>query len=306
MKIGDKWISLNALQTFEVTARHEHMGRAAQELNVTPSAISHQVRSLEQSLGVELFDRQGRRIVLNPTGARLLLSIRQGFDTIASTALSLSADAYSDTFTLAVPVSLMVEWLNTKLSVFLQRFPNLSLKCVYSERTMTALPPDVDMGIVFGAHVFAGCTVTPFIRPRVFPVCAPRLVRGPLPLDASVLRQATIIHEDDGDIWAQWFASRGVEQFRPAREIHAGSLHDAMAFARAGAGFAITDWFLGGKALSSGALVQPFGRAELVSEDYYIVTRTNHPKEKVAEALSSWLLREARNELITLEKPLVR
>ena len=293
MKIGDNWVSLNALQTFQVAARHQHMGLAARELNVTQSAVSHQVRALETSLGVPLFDRRGRRIELNPAGQRLLRSIETGFADIASTALSLSTDAFSGQLSVAVPVSLMVEWLNAKLSEFLGRFPGLSLRLSYAERTMTTLPADVDMAVVFSAHSFPGCTVTPFMRTAIFPVCAPEFTRGSLPMDPEILKRATLIHEDDGDIWAQWFASRGLEQFRPQREIHAGSHHDAVAFARNGAGFAMTDWFLGGNTLRSGRLVQAFGPRELDYDGYYIVTRMNQSPSSPALALAEFLVREA-------------
>ncbi|MGQ3485907.1 LysR substrate-binding domain-containing protein [Roseovarius pacificus] len=293
MKIGDTWVSLNALQTFEAAARHEHMGRAAQELNVTQSAVSHQVRALERALGLRLFERRGRRIEVNAAGERLLQSIQNGFDGISSTALALSTDAYSGQVSVAVPVSLMVEWLTPKLAMFLSRFPQLSLRCTYSERSMSVLPADVDMAIVFSAHVFPGFQVTPFLQTAIFPVCAPELVHGSLSLEPEVLKRATLIHEDDGEIWAQWFASRGIAQFRPARDIYAGSHHDAVAFARHGAGFAMTDWFLGGDALRAGNLVQAFGPHELTHEGYYIVTRSNQPGDSPVQALKDWLLREA-------------
>lgn len=293
MKIGDNWVSLNALQTFQAAARHQHMGRAAAELRVTQSAVSHQVRALETSLGVSLFDRRGRRIELNAAGERLLGAIESGFDGIASTALSLSTDAFSGQLSVAVPVSLMVEWLTPKLAAFLDRFPGLSLRLCYAERTMTSLPTDVDMAIVFSAHSFPGCTVTPLMRTAIFPVCAPELARGSLPLDPEILKRSTLIHEDDGDIWAQWFASRGLEQFRPVREIYAGSHHDAIAFARNGAGFAMTDWFLGGGTLRSGRLVQAFGPGELEYDGYYIVNRVHQAATSPALALTEALVRDA-------------
>jgi len=294
MKIGNTWISLNALQSFEAAARHQHMGRAAAELNVTQSAVSHQVRALEKALGLALFDRPGRRVELNAAGEKLLLAIRSGFEDIASTALSLSEDAFTGDLSVAVPVSLMVEWLTPKLSAFLARFPALSLSLSYSDRRMKVLPADCDMAIVFSAHNFPGYTVTPLMPTAVFPVCAPELARAPLPLLPDHLKRATVIHEDDGRIWAQWFASRGLEQFRPGREIHAGSHHDAVAFARQGAGFAMTDWFLGGRALRGGALVQAFGPGELEHDGYFIVTRPTQGADSPAGALKSWLIREAQ------------
>ena len=296
MKIGDKWLSLNALQSFEAAARHQHMGHAARELGVTQSAVSHQVRALEATLGVRLFDRHGRRIELNPAGERLVRSIQSGFDDITATALALSADAFSGTLSIAVPVSLMVEWLGPKLADFLKRFPDLSLRCSYAERTMSTLPADVDLAIVFAAHSFAGHRVTPFIRTEIFPVCAPELTRGPLPLDPSVLRKSTIIHEDGGDLWARWFASRGIEQVRPARDVHAGSHHDAVAYAREGVGFALSDWFMGGSALGSGALVQAFGPGVMEYEGYYIVTRGAQTRDSAAGALAAWLMRAAAQD----------
>ncbi|QYX55700.1 LysR family transcriptional regulator [Roseovarius sp. SCSIO 43702] len=298
MKIGDTWVSLNALQSFEAAARHQHMARAAEELGVTQSAVSHQVRALETALALPLFDRRGRRIILNPSGERLLRAIQSGFDEIATTALSLTADAFSGTLSIAVPVSLTVEWLGPKLAEFLKRFPNLSLRCSYTERTMTVLPSEIDLAIVFAAHSFPGHRVTPFIRTEIFPVCAPDLARDALPLDPAILRRATIIHEDDGALWSRWFASRGLEQVRPARDIHAGSYHDAVALAREGVGFALSDWFLGGRALGSGGLVQAFGPDVMDYHGYYIITRGAQEPDSAASALAAWLTRAAAQETL--------
>lgn len=293
MKIGDRWVSLNALQTFEVTARHQHMGRAAEELKVTQSAVSHQVRALESSLGLSLFDRRGRRIELNSAGRRLLQSIQSGFDEIASAALSLSTGAFSGQLSVAVPVSLMVEWLAPKLSAFLDRFPDLSLRLSYSERSMTTLPADLDLAVFYSAQSLSDSTVTPLMRTSIFPVCAPELTGGAVPLHPGILTQSTIIHEDEGDIWAKWFASRGLDHLRPMREIHAGSHHDAVAFARNGVGFAMTDWLLGGPTLRKGGLVQAFGPHKLAYGGYYIALRPNLPMTGPAQTLAEFLIREA-------------
>jgi len=295
MKIGNRWISLNALNTFEAAARHGHMGRAAMELNVTQSAVSHQVKGLEGALGVHLFERQGRNIRITRAGRQLMRAVQEGFDAISSIALSIQQDEFAQELTIMAPVSLMTEWLTRKLAAFLELYPQLTLNCRIAERDMTTIPADVDVAIIYNQAKFDGRVVSPLIAVRMFPVCAPQLVSGPLPLSPEILHEETLIHEDDGATWRRWFAAKGLESATPRRDIFAGSFHDAMGFARCGAGYAITDWFLGRRDIVAGSLVQPFGSEEVDLSHYYIVTRREDPPGHPASEFAKWLDREVGN-----------
>lgn len=292
MKIGNRWVSLNALQTFEAAARHGHMGEAAKELNVTQSAVSHQVKAVEEGLGITLFERRGRGVEITSAGLHLMKSIQDGLDGINATAVTLQSGAFSGELTILSPVSFLREWLTDRLARFLQIYPNLSLRCHVCAPDLTAIPGDVDVAVVFDKFDFPGRVVSPLIPIEAFPVCAPQLLDHPVPLSPAILKNHTLIHEDDGGLWSQWFAGNGMEQFAPRRHIYAGSLHDAVNFARQGAGFALADWVIGHADVKSGSLVLPFGQKCLRLHHYYLVTRSSEAAGSAAWELAQWLKRE--------------
>ena len=135
MKIGEKWLSLNALRAFEATGRHLHMSRAADELGITQSAVSHQIRQLERTLDIDLFIRSGRALRLSPAGARLLSTVQESFDSIASTILTVNQDLVHGELAIATEPGFTFLWLTKRLPDFLERHPGLTLR-------RTALPLD--------------------------------------------------------------------------------------------------------------------------------------------------------------------
>lgn len=297
MKIGDQWVPLSALSTFEVAARHGHMGRAAAELNVTQSAVSHQVRNLERTLGITLFERIGRRLAITYEGTVLMKVIRSGLDDINSTVLTLQRDAFSQELTVMASVSLMTEWLTPKLSGFLEKYPQLNLHTRIAEKGISTIPSDVDVAIIFDRYSFDGRVVSPLLAIHVFPVCSACLVTDVNPLNANILRHQTLIHEDDGETWHRWFVTLGIEPVSPRREIYAGSHHDALEFARRGAGFAMTDWFLGREDITSGRLVLPFGSKTIEVSHYYMAERRDTKANSPAGEFARWLQAEVDKEV---------
>ncbi len=294
MRVGNRHLPLNALQGFEAAGRHLNMRLAGDELNITQSAISHQVRSIEHALGQQLFEQNRRRLVLTTEGRRLLAAVRQALDEIASTALQLVEGAYSGTLTVAAPPAFSAQWLVPRVSRFLELFPDLNLDL----RLMTPAPdatlPRCDVAIVFNQVRFPGMLVEALVHLEMFPVCAPAVVSGKDDMSPANLGAATLIHEDDGAIWARWFAATGAEQVAPRRNIHCGSTINALSLARAGVGFAIDDGFMGGRDIAEGALVRPFGARTFAFGQYGLVT---HPVERLSSAASAftdWLRREVR------------
>ena len=123
MKIGDKWLSLNALRAFEATGRHLNMSRAAEELNITQSAVSHQIRQLESTLEIELFIRAARSLRLTPAGTKLLATVQRSFQEIATTILAVSEDLVHGDLRIASVPGFTFLWLAKRLPEFLERFP---------------------------------------------------------------------------------------------------------------------------------------------------------------------------------------
>lgn len=294
MRVGTRHLPLNALQGFEAAGRHLNMRLAGEELNITQSAVSHQVRSIEHALGQQLFEPNRRRLVLTTEGRRLLATVRQALDEIATTALQLVEDAYSGTLTVAAPPAFSSQWLVPRVSRFLDLFPDLNVDLRITIPAPDAALPRCDVAIVFNQVRFPGMRVETLVQLEMFPVCAPGLVAGSEGMSPADLGQATLIHEDDGAIWARWFAATGAEQVAPRRNIHVGSTVNALSLARAGAGFAIDDGFMGGRHIAEGALVRPFGARTFAFGQYGLVT---HPIERLspaASAFTDWLRREVR------------
>ena len=291
MRIGNTFVSLNALHTFAAAARHCHMGRAAQELNVTQSAVSHQIRALERDLGATLFQRRGRHVELTGAGTRLLSTVQQAFDSIAATVLTLEGGLFQGELTLAAPVSFLTEWLTPRLPEFLDAFPNLSLRTEILDRHSAGPPTEADIAVTFDRFAVPGRTVAPLLELTVFPVCAPAVAPQTQPVRADSLSDATLIHEDDGALWDAWFAAAAAGPVTPRRHIHAGALNLALELARQAVGFAISDEFMSSRDLAEGRLVRPWGRTTLDHARYYLVTRTGEDPSSPAAAFALWLHR---------------
>ena len=292
MKIGTRHLPLNALQGFEAVGRHLNMRLAGDELNITQSGISHQVRSLERALGQNLFEPNRRRLVLTPEGRRLLDTVRQSLDAISATALQLGEDTYSASLSIAATPAFTSQWLIPRLHRFLDLFPDLSLHTQVMPAETDGRLPKVDVAIVFNQMRFPGMRVETLVQLDMFPVCAPRLFAGEGTMDPAALRHATLIHEDDGAIWSRWFAAMGADQIAGRRQVHVTSTQDALDLARAGIGFAINDRFIGWRYLADGALVRPFGARTFSFGEYMLVTQPPDRLPPPAQAFTDWLRRE--------------
>lgn len=292
MKVGDKWLSLNALRAFEATGRHLNMSRAAEELSITQSAVSHQIRQLERTLDIELFFRASRTLRLTPAGAKLLATVQRSFDDIASTILNVNDDLlHGDLYVASVP-GFTYLWLAKRLPEFLAKFPGLTLRRSALPMDGHELSVNVDIAIAHGVYQFPGRRVELLSEIGFYPVCVPDLVPKGGKLDPAELKNHTLIHEDDGDAWANWFAAFGVELGPANRDIYVGSEPVALSLAEAGVGFALNQLKFGLELNKDRNLVRPFGETIVSHERYYLIT---HPKDQMSAAaleFESWIRAE--------------
>lgn len=292
MRIRGRHVPLNALQGFEAAGRLLNMRRAGEELNITQSAVSHQVRSLEKALDIELFDSNRRRLALTADGRRLLETVRQALDRIEATALQLADGADYSNLSVAAPPAFASQRLVVRLRRFLELFPEMSLHLTSLPSVGAGPLPKVDVAIVFNRVAFPGMRVETLAQLDMFPVCAPQLFSDEEPMTPDSLAGATLIHEDDGAIWARWFAAMGGDQAAVRRNVHVSNTQDALALARTGAGFAINDGFMGWRHLAEGALVRPFGPRAFAFGQYTLVTQPPERLSPAATAFADWLRRE--------------
>ncbi|MFT3989333.1 LysR substrate-binding domain-containing protein [Aestuariivirga sp.] len=281
--------SLGGLAAFEAAARLGGLGQAANELSVTTSAISHQVRALEVQLGMPLFDRSTRPLALTSTGRMLLPALRGAFDAIADRLVSLGAGPMRGELRVNCSPLLLAKRVLPLLSEFLDANRELNL----SISTQSPPPEGCDLIISFGEVDAPGerkalLTGTPL---PFFAVCSPRLLnRSPGIRTPNDILRHPLIHYDDGADWRRLIATCGLESEVPPTRLTVP--HPLMAFdlAALGAGFAIADAMTAAEELASGRLVRIADTEMDAPEQYLMILPTEEPKRRRVRALEHFLL----------------
>lgn len=252
--------SLTALRTFEAAARHAHFGRAAQELCVTDSAVSHQIRQLEEQLGVSLFEREGRQVRPSAPARRLLHSLQQAFELILDACDELRDPGSQAQLRVAVTTELAQKWLVGRLADFAERHPQITLH-LHEQPLEAQLPgAEMDLAIIYGTgpEDASGYFVRPLPTLQFFPVCSPGLFnQSPLKHPRDLARHCLLHDDQDGKTWNAWLANHAAD-LRPARHLYLGHAGLTMEAAARGQGVAIGDNLTSAEDLASGRLVRPF------------------------------------------------
>ncbi|MCP3137118.1 transcriptional regulator GcvA [Pyxidicoccus xibeiensis] len=286
---------LSALRAFEAAARHLSFKRAADELAVTPTAISHQVRQLEAWLGLRLFERHIRRVVLTSDGQALYPSLREGFDAMTRGIDALRSPPARAALTLSSTVAFTSKWLVPRVAAFRAACPGLDLRLHASDDAVDLRTGGVDLAIRYGRGAYPGLRSELLLQDRFAPVCSPRLgVRGPADLGRHpLIRFEWRRVQDDTPTWPRWFASAGRPYRTPGGELLFSDESHAIQAAIAGQGIALVSLVLVAEELSSGALVQPFG-PELDGFAYHLVQLDTPRHAERLAAVRRWLLAEAK------------
>jgi LysR family transcriptional regulator, glycine cleavage system transcriptional activator len=252
---------LAALRAFEAAARHLSFKRAAAELAVTPTAISHQIRLLEDTLGLKLFERRPRLLLLTPEGQRLYPVLRDGFDAFARAMASLNTRRSRTVVTLSATRAFTSRWLVPRTTSFAAAHPGMDLRLHAADEPVDFRGATVDVAIRYGRGSFPGLKAEELFRDEFAPVASPHLgLREP-----GDLRRQTLIHfewyraDSETPIWPRWLARAGMRDLEPRAELTFTDESHAIQAAIAGQGVALLDLMLIADELASGALVQPFG-----------------------------------------------
>lgn len=250
---------LAALRAFEAAARHLSFRRAAAELAVTPTAISHQVRLLEATIGAVLFARRPR-LVLTAAGQAIFPVMRDSLDAMAAAIAAIDARAARGAVTISATRAFTARWLVPRLPSFGAANPGLDLRLHAADEPVD-LRSGVDAAIRYGSGTFPGLAAEELFRERFAPVASPRLrLRAP-----ADLRRHTLIHfewhrtDRDTPLWPRWLARAGLARLQPKAALTFSDESNAIQAAIAGQGVALLGLALVADELASGALVQPFG-----------------------------------------------
>src|SRR5215469_12184011 len=173
---------LNALRCFEVAARHLSFTKAALELNVTHSAVSHQIKTLEEWLGMQLFRRVNRGLMLTEAGQAYLKPVREAFERLGEATRRLRSKGRSGPLTLTVMPSFAAKWLMPRLRRFRERHPEIDVRISAQSHLVDFAREDVDICIRYGRGSWPGVTAVLMMPESMFPLASPLLLAGPVPL----------------------------------------------------------------------------------------------------------------------------
>lgn len=289
--------SLNALRCFEAAARSGSFSRAAEELNVTQSAVSHQVRQLEQWFGLSLFDRLGRQTMPTPKGQQLARSLAEAFDIMGAACRRLAQSEAGPSLTIAALPSIATIWLIPRLSQFFLDHPEISVKIIYAYYGQKIDFDECDIGILWGPGEWEGCHSTRLLDGDTVAVCNPNYLEkeGPFAQPQSILAKP-LLHDTDRLDWQNWMRHAGVKHAGPSPGPVFQDFNLLRAAALAGQGLALCPRSLVADDVASGRLVQLFDTA--IKRDYaYCIIEPADGNGRRTDAIiqfRDWLLTSAR------------
>ncbi len=283
---------LNMLRTFEAAARRLSFKKAAEELSVTPTAVSHQVRTLEDFLGVRLFERRTREVRLTPAGETLFRPLTDSFRDIARAVASVRAPVVGRSVTLSGTVAFTARRLAPAAGLFRQLHPDWILRLHASNDPVDVAAGEADAAIRYGTGTYADLAAEPLLSDRFAPVCNPGLpIRVP-----EDLHKAPLVHFDWGPAmrnatpptWRRWAECAGLD----ASDVQPGlsftdEIHAIQATV-AGQGVGLLSLALVAEELAAGTLIQPFGPV-LEGYTYSLVYPRNAVGSPGIDALRSWI-----------------
>lgn len=279
---------LNALRTFEVAARHLSFTDAARELFVTQAAVSHQIKALEQFLGIRLFRRAHRRLLLTEAGQQYFRELRPLFEQLHEVTEKLLSKRASGTLTVSLTPSFAISWLVPRLSEFAARHPEIDVRIKAVDREEDHLDQDVDVAFFYGRGRWPGLIAQQLHAEYRIPVCSPALaaqLREP-----DDLRSQTLLHDGSRQDWKRWLRQAGSRQVN----ADAGPVfsHSTLAQQAAilGQGVALGHSTLAKPDLEAGRLVCPFKQALLSRNAYHLVYSEDERDNGKIQAFRDWVV----------------
>ena len=292
---------LNSLRVFESVARHLSFTKASDELNVTPGAVSQQIKALEDYLGHSLFKRQKRGLLLSDEAQAALIPLRQGFDKLGEAADILMQRANNNRLTLSVAPSLAAKWLVPRMDNFATQHPDIDVWLSADMRVVDFAVDDVDLAIRYGAGNYPGLVIEKLMPEEIVPVCSPALLTdAQTPLKTpSDLAHHTLLHDGSPDKdescpdWPMWLKAAGVEAVDGKRGPTFNQSSLVIEAAVAGKGVALAKSALALADLEAARLVIPFDMSTPTNFAYYIVYPKGRQDNRSVRAFCRWLHQQA-------------
>jgi LysR family glycine cleavage system transcriptional activator len=290
--------SLNGLRAFEAAARHLSFTQAASELNVTQTAISHQIRRLEEELGIRLFIRKNRALALTPKARDYLPGVRAAFNDLRLATDRLLRKDDDHVLTVSTLASLAAKWLLPRLTAFQEAHPGIDVRITTSTALVDFKGGDVDAAIRYGRGNWQGLRADWLMADDFFPVCSPALLNGKRPLKAPEdLRDHVLLHTStNSDDWRQWLTAAGLpSDISKQPGITFDLILMTVQAAIDGIGVAMGRTSYVQDDIAKGRLVVPFKIALPADAGFYLVSPEGMAEPPKLRAFRQWLIASAKN-----------
>ncbi|CAM2993388.1 transcriptional regulator GcvA [Moritella viscosa] len=282
---------LNSLRVFEAAARHSSFTRASEELYVTQAAVSHQIKALEEYLGIKLFRRQNRALFLTEEGQSYFLDIKDTFTSLVDATERLLARGAKGSLTVSLQPSFAIQWLVPRLSLFSELYPDIDVRIKAVDMDDGSLTDDVDVAIYYGRGKWKDLYAQKLHTEYLVPVCSPRLLNGIKPLKTPEdLKLHTLLHDTSRRDWTAWFKQGNIIGVN----VNQGPIfsHTSMVLQAAihGQGVALGHSVLAQPEIDAGRLVRPFTDVLVSKNAYYVVCREEQDELGKIVAFRDWML----------------
>jgi len=299
------WHRLPPLRSFrvlEAAARHQNYTRAADELHLTHSAVSHQIHALEETLGVRLFERAGRQMRATESGRQLAQDVRATLDALAAAVERVRGADSVNSITVSVLPSFAAAWLVARLGGFLERHPQVELRLESTTALADFRNDGVDVAIRYGSGNYEDLESVQLFDDEVFPTMSPKLRRSArirAPADLARVPLLRIRNQP----WAPWFAAAGMNLAEPRRGPVFNDSELALQAAIQGQGVVLARGSLAAAKLRAGVLVAPFKQRIASPQTCYLVYPPQHARKPSVQLFRDWLLEElSATSVVPMEK----
>ncbi|MFP4890177.1 LysR substrate-binding domain-containing protein [Paraburkholderia sp. EG304] len=284
---------LNAVRAFEAAGRHVSFTRAATELNVTHGAVSRQVASLEEWLGVPLFMRTASQLVLTEAGRCYLAEATAVLDRLAVASMHLVDQVVPSALTINAPPTFTMRWLIARISSFQRRRPDVEIRFTTSIAPVNFHENAYEIAIRGACEPIQGCVSLPFMTEVIVPLCHCDLLEGGCLREPGDLAGHTLIHYvTEPYPWEEWLDEAGVPGLKPIGQLKFEQMYFALHAAAEGLGIALVPLFLAIDEIVSNRLCVPFGPRAARYRKYFACASHMNP---VTESFYEWLLKEGQD-----------
>jgi len=287
--------SLKFLKTFQVAAKHRSFKAAAEELCITPSAVSHQIKALEEQLGVALFERGVRTMKLTDAGGHYLEQVSEIFSKLETVTEQLKVRYGRSILRLNVPPFFANALLLPRLASFTQAREETDIRIETTSSAPKALPPEADLSIVLGTGPWEGLTVHELFAQSFIAACSPSfLAEHRIEVHEDLNGKNLLLHEERRDAWERWAMGLKMEPIRPARLVRLNTMSDVVRAAEQGVGVALVPSRLSADRFAAGGLVKLFDEELSTNESYVLLHRPEDGNREDLQEFTRWILNECR------------